>query len=380
MRKYQWLVIVMLIGCIAAFASCRRMEQMMAPAMPEPEPPEVVEPPVETMPEVEMMPESEGIGIFDTNVMAGHGLEAEAFYPGVVLNQLPDFTTLTPFHTWTVANIDVPHIPYERGFPELGTEVLEHFAIRLRGQLKVETTGDYTFKIQSDDGAQVYINGELVVDNDGWNSFTVKYGSVMLEAGYHDVEIRYFQGPAHQIGLQWSWQPPGGVEAIVPPEVLYPPGTGTVAMKPMVETPPEMVPEMPPAIEGPIVSVSPAQIASPAVGEQLQVSIQIAQAADVVGYELTLGFDPAALKYVSGSLADYLPAGAFPVITPAANSVYIAGASTSGAASASSGTLATVTFEVIAAGASTLTFSEVVLFDSAGEITPTTADGEISAP
>ena len=46
MRKYQWLVIVMLIGCIAAFASCRRMEQMMGPAMPEPEP-------VETMPEME---------------------------------------------------------------------------------------------------------------------------------------------------------------------------------------------------------------------------------------------------------------------------------------------------------------------------------------
>ena len=158
----------------------------------------------------------------------------------------------------------------------------------------------------------------------------------------------------------------------------------------VVETPPEMEPEMPeepvvvepttPVIEGPIVRISPAQIASPAAGAQLQISIQIAQAADVIGYELSLGFDPAALKYVSGSLADYLPAGAFPIVTPSANSVFFGGASITGAASASSGTLATVTFEVVAAGASMLTLSEVTLFDSEGEITPTTADGTIAAP
>ena len=387
MRKIQWLMIVVLIGCIASFASCKRMEEMIAPVIsdPEPEPPtEMVEPPVE------MMPMDEGIGIFSTDVLPGHGLVAEAYYPGVELTQLPDFDTLTPFHTWMVANIDVPHIPYTRGFPELGADILENFAIRLRGQLKVETAGTYNFKIQSDDGAQLYINGELIVDNDGWQSFTIKYGSVMLTDGYHDLEIRYFQGPPAHIGLQWSWQPPGGVEAIVPPEVLYPPGTGEVPVEPMVEMEvemPEMEPETPvdpmvveDEIEGPVVRISPAQIASPAAGAQLQISIQIAQAADVIGYELSLGFDPTALKYVSGSLADYLPAGAFPIVTPSANSVYLGGTSLSGAASASSGTLATITFEVVAAQASTLTLSEVTLFNNEEDITPTTADGEISAP
>ena len=385
MRKYQWLVIVMLIGCIVVFAGCKRMERVIAPVVPDPEP--TVEPPVE------MMPMDEGIGIFDTEVMEGHGLIAEAFYPGGTLTQLPDFSTLTPVHTWTVANLDVPHTPYEQGFPVLGVEILTDFAIRFRGQLKVETAGTYNFKIQSDDGAQVYINGELVVDNDGLHAFTSANGSATLTAGYQDIEILYFQGPPTNLGLQWSWQPPGAAEAIVPPEVLYPPGTGEVSVEPMVEMEPEMPPEtmepvMPeesmvvepttPVVEGPIVSVSPAQIG--AVGEQLQVSIQIAQAADVIGYEFSLGFDPAALKYVSGSLADYLPAGAFPIVTPSANSVFFGGASTTGAASASSGTLATVTFEVLAAEASTLTFSEVVIFNSEGEITPTTVDGEISAP
>ena len=230
MRKYQWFVIVILIGCIVAFAGCKRMEQMVTPVMPDPEPPEVVEPPVETM------LENVGIGIFDTNVMEGQGLEAEAFKPGGILEQLPDFSTLTPVHTWMVANLDLPHTPYEQGFPGLGLENPRDFAIRFRGQLKVDTAGTYNFKIQSDDGAQVYINGELVVDNDGLHPFTSANGSAMLEAGYQDLEILYFQGPPAFLGLQWSWQPPGGVEAIVPPEVLYPPGTGTVAMK-SVETP-----------------------------------------------------------------------------------------------------------------------------------------------
>ena len=58
MRKYSWIVVVMLIGCIVAFASCRRMEQMIAPVMPDAE---MIEPPpetVETPAEPEVAPES----------------------------------------------------------------------------------------------------------------------------------------------------------------------------------------------------------------------------------------------------------------------------------------------------------------------------------
>lgn len=146
-------------------------------------------------------------------------------------------------------------------------------------------------------------------------------------------------------------------------------------MKPVVE-------EL--ADEGALVYVDPTQITLPAVGTQLQVSIQIEYAADVAGYQFTLEFDPTALRYVESSDADYLPAGAF-VITPnvSENSVLMAAAAglPGAAASSSSGTLATITFEVIAAKASTLTLSEVILVDSKQEaLLSTTIDGEISAP
>ena len=235
MRKYAYIIVLILIAGTVLFTSCKRMEEVISPVMPDAE---KIEPPPEMMPTDEA-----GIGIFNTTVMPGHGLLAEAFHPGGVISKIPDFETLTPFHTWMVANIDVPQTSYERGFPGLGLDVLEYFGIRLRGQLKIETAGTYNFKIQSDDGAQLYINGELIIDNDGLQPFTSESASAMLAAGYHDIEIRYFQGPRNQIGLQWSWQPPEGVEAIVPPEVLYPPGTGEISVEPMVETPVETTPE-----------------------------------------------------------------------------------------------------------------------------------------
>ena len=240
MRKYQWLMSVMLIGCLIAFSSCRRMEQMIAPVMPDAEqvepPPEMVETPSE------MMPTNEGIGIFSTDLLPGHGLLAEAFYPGVKLTMLPDFDTLTPFHTWMVANIDVPVRSYTQGFPELGVDVLEDFAIRLRGQIEIETAGTYNFAISSDDGSKLFINGELLIDNDGLHGMSAKSNSIMLTAGFHDIEIQYFQGPRTQIGLQWFWVPPGAAAAIVPPEVLYPPRAEE--MPEMPETPAEPIVEM----------------------------------------------------------------------------------------------------------------------------------------
>ena len=177
---------------------------------------------------------NEGLGIFDCAILPGHGLRAEAFYPGTDLTQLPDFDALTPFLTWSVACIDVPERSYTEGFPALGLEVLENFAIR-RGQLKVETAGTHNFTISSDDGSKLYIGGDLIIDHDGLHGMSARQGNVILTTGYHDVEIQYFQGPRTHIGLQWSWQPPDSAQAIVPPEVLYPPGTGEVSIEPMVE-------------------------------------------------------------------------------------------------------------------------------------------------
>ena len=199
-----------------------------------------------------------GLGIFDTDVMPGHGLIGQVYVPGITIKRMPDFGALTPIYTFIAANLDVPVREYTKGFPtpEMQT-VVEDFAIRFRGVLAVDTPGRYTFWLLSDDGSKLYIDDTLVIDNDGIHSVTRnkgrkdlsngaikaqvsweisgydfmdmgKRGSMELTAGTHPFELQYFQGPRNEIALQWFYQPPNSYRQIVPPEVIYRPGKARV--------------------------------------------------------------------------------------------------------------------------------------------------------
>ena len=191
-----------------------------------------------------------GLGIFDTDVMAGHGLIGQVYVPGWPIQQMPDFDRLTPVYTFVTANLDVPKRDYTEGFPTPDMQyVVENFAIRFRGELAIDTSGLYIFGLYSDDGAKLYIDGTLVVDNDGIHAPMGKLGSITLTTGMYPVEIQYFQGPRHSIALQWYYQPPNESVSnkwrrsisvttpkwdwrwessmsgkIVPPEIIYRPG------------------------------------------------------------------------------------------------------------------------------------------------------------
>ena len=182
--------------------------------------------------------------------MSGHGLIGQVYVPGGKIELMPNFAPLTPVYTFVTANLDVPVREYTKGFPtpEMQT-VVENFAIRFRGKLVVDTPGTYTFWLLSDDGSMLYINDNLVINNDGvhgvksskgkkdlsantqisWeiNRRSIdmgKRGSIKLAAGTHPFEVQYFQGPRYSIALQWFYQPPNGVRQIVPPDVIYRPG------------------------------------------------------------------------------------------------------------------------------------------------------------
>ena len=129
------------------------------------------------------------------------------------------------------------------------------------------------------------------------------------------------------------------------------------------------------------VSVSPSPVLSPAIREQLLLSLKISGGENVAGYQATVQFDTSALRYVSSVNGDYLPAGA--LVVPAVvygNKVTLAATSPAGE-SHGDGTLATLTFEVVAVKVSTLTLSDVVLFDSAGTGSrPQVENGEVVEP
>ena len=115
------------------------------------------------------------------------------------------------------------------------------------------------------------------------------------------------------------------------------------------------------------VSFSPSSMQSPAVGEQLTLSLRITDGENVSGYQATVKFDTTALKYVQSDNGDYLPDGAFFIPPKAEGGTVTLAATSLAGASNGDGTLATITFEIVAVKDSTLTLSDVLLTNSAGQ-------------
>ncbi len=114
-------------------------------------------------------------------------------------------------------------------------------------------------------------------------------------------------------------------------------------------------------------SISPTSTQTLAIGEQLTVSLNIANGENVTGYQATVVFDPEALIYFSSANGDYLSEGAFST-APAVEENYVTLASTALAGKSNGdGVLATITFQVVDTKASGLFLSQVQLVDPDGE-------------
>ncbi len=129
------------------------------------------------------------------------------------------------------------------------------------------------------------------------------------------------------------------------------------------------------------VSLLPASVQSPNIGQQLNLSLKITNGKNVAGYQATVQFDDTALRYVESKNSDYLSGGGFFVDSVLEGSLVKLNAASLAGESEGDGTLATLTFEVIAVKASTLTLSDVLLSNSRGEtFAPLVENAEITEP
>lgn len=68
------------------------------------------------------------------------------------------------------------------------------FALEYEGYIEVPKDGVYTFHIEADDDAKIYIGGEQIFDRLGQSpATTYDAESVVLKKGLHKIELRYFQ-------------------------------------------------------------------------------------------------------------------------------------------------------------------------------------------
>ena len=108
-------------------------------------------------------------------------------------------------------------------------------------------------------------------------------------------------------------------------------------------------------------------VGNPAVGNTIKISINIAGASNVGGYEFTLTFNSTQLQYIRIENADYLPAGAFvtePIVE--SGSVKFAAAAVTGTGKGD-GTLAVAMFKVLTATETTIGLEEVVIGDQTAQ-------------
>ncbi|MDN5213654.1 PQQ-binding-like beta-propeller repeat protein [Fulvivirgaceae bacterium BMA12] len=96
----------------------------------------------------------------------------------------------------------------------------ENYGFSFSGLIKIEQDGIYEFSTVSDDGSVLIIDHELVVDNDGVHTRNEKAGKIALAAGWHTIEVKYFQrNEGHQ--LQVFFEGPGLEKQEIPATVLF---------------------------------------------------------------------------------------------------------------------------------------------------------------
>lgn len=67
------------------------------------------------------------------------------------------------------------------------------FGLIYSGYINVPEDELYTFYLNSDDGSILSIDGQQIIDNDGFHYDFEKSGQIGLKTGYHSIEVKYFQ-------------------------------------------------------------------------------------------------------------------------------------------------------------------------------------------
>jgi PA14 domain len=140
--------------------------------------------------------------------------EGQVFPLAVDAPALPtNYDTLTAVSVVYACEWNIAPRSWDQGFPGVADR-FEWFAIRYAGAFHTGAAGDYDFRVSSDDGAKVTIDGKLVVDNDGQHAPKEARGKVQLATGDHHMVLEYFQGPRFHINLQLWVTPPGKPEEL----------------------------------------------------------------------------------------------------------------------------------------------------------------------
>jgi alpha-L-fucosidase len=124
-------------------------------------------------------------------------------------NQLPNFDTIKEISSGTIPE-----------FSLMPRNVQDYYGFEFTGYIKIPVKGVYIFYTNSDDGSRLYIDNQLVVDNDMTHAMIEKKGLIALSEGYHNIRVDYFEKDGDD-NLIVSYKGPGIEKTIIPGSVLF---------------------------------------------------------------------------------------------------------------------------------------------------------------
>ncbi|MBI5434844.1 MAG: hypothetical protein HZA52_18575 [Planctomycetes bacterium] len=100
---------------------------------------------------------------------------------------------------------------------ELPPHAEDGFAFQFSGLVEVVDAGLHRFALRSDDGSKLWVDGKLVIDNDGPHAPETKSAEIWLAKGRHELCVAYFEiAGGQELGLKWK--SPRGAEEALPAE------------------------------------------------------------------------------------------------------------------------------------------------------------------
>jgi hypothetical protein len=102
--------------------------------------------------------------------------------------RLPDLSGMKPVAEGRTYHISLKGLPLPH----------EKFVLRFEGYILIPEAGEYTFFTSSNDGSTLYIDDQLVVNNDGEHGTRQLSGTIRLRPGLHPLRTEYFQSGGSQ--------------------------------------------------------------------------------------------------------------------------------------------------------------------------------------
>jgi hypothetical protein len=112
--------------------------------------------------------------------------------------RMPNFRELTPIFAGVATDLNVES---RQPWPDNWGMVFE-------GDFQVDQSGDYTFYLNSDDGSKLYIDDQLVINNDGDHSLLELNNTTTLTAGLHKLRLEFFEAGGEAV-LELDFAGPG---------------------------------------------------------------------------------------------------------------------------------------------------------------------------